>query len=258
MRRGLSVMGAGQPSGFARKTGAPPAASGILLYLLLLVGLALLFALLPGLDMASSEFARSVAGGAFAPRDGTWWPLYAWMKPVFFLIGLGVLLLGLASWLLQRPLLGVTPRRAFFVVASMALIQGLIIDVYLKGGFGRARPREIEAFGGDFLFTPFYMVSEACRSNCSFVSGHAGMAFSVVALSFLPEQRRWRLVILFAALAFGLLTGWMRVIQGAHFLSDVLFSGMVVFGLTWLMALLCLRPWPERFERLLPDRHPLV
>ncbi len=180
------------------------------------------------------------------------------MKPGFFLLGLAVLLLGLASWVLQRPLLGITPRRAFFVVVSMALIQGLVIDVYLKSGFGRARPREVEAFGGDLLFTPFYLVSDACRSNCSFVSGHAGMAFSVVALSFLPQTRRGRLLVLAGAILFGLVTGWMRVIQGAHFLSDVLFSGMVVFGLTWLMALICLRPWPERFERLLPDRHPLL
>lgn len=246
------------PVGFARTTGEPPAASGILLYLLLLTGLALLFALWPGLDMAATQFARSVADDAFAPRDGSWWPLYAWMKPAFFLLGGLVVLLGLASWILRRPLLGITPRRAFFVVVSMALIQGLVIDVYLKDSFGRARPREMQAFGGAFVFTPFYLVSDACRSNCSFVSGHAGMAFSVVAFSFLPAARRRRLSILGLALLFGLVTGWMRVIQGGHFLSDVLFSGMVVFGLTWLLALICLRPWPARLERLLPDRHPLV
>ncbi len=256
MTAGASAQGSEQPSGFARAKGLP-AASGILLYLLLLSALALVFALWPGLDMATTQFARSLADGAFAPRDGTWWPLYAWMQPAFFAFAIGVLLLGLASWFLRRPLLGVTPRRAFFVVLSLALIQGLAIDVYLKSGFGRARPREMEAFGGDFLFTPFYLVSQACQKNCSFVSGHAGMAFSSVVLSFLPQKRAHRLWILVFALAFGLITGWMRVIQGGHFLSDVLFSGMVVFGLTWLLALVCLSSWPRYLERLLPDRHPL-
>ncbi len=250
--------GGEEPADFERAKGPPPPASGILLYLLLLIALALLFALWPGLDLAATRFARSLAGGEFAPRDGSWSPLYHWMKPAFFALGIGVILLGLASWRLQRPLLGITPRRAFFVVASLVLIQGLVIDLYLKGSFGRARPRELEAFGGEFLFTPFYMVSEACQKNCSFVSGHAGMAFSFLALSFLPKSRRNRLLALGAALLFGLVTGWMRVVQGGHFLSDVLFAGMVVFGLTWLMALLCLRPWPRGLARLLPDHPPVL
>ncbi|MBC6417101.1 MAG: phosphatase PAP2 family protein, partial [Rhodospirillales bacterium] len=114
--------------------------------------------------------------------------------------------------------------------------------------FGRARPRELEIFGGSFPFTPFYLVSEACRSNCSFVSGHAGMAFSTFALSFLPRDRSLRLWLFSASLAFGLLTGWMRVIQGGHFLSDVLFSGLVVYGIAWLIALALLRPWLRRAD----------
>ncbi len=231
----------------------PPAASGILLYLLILIGLALVFAVWPALDLAVTRMARSLAGGDFAPTGGSWWLLYAGTKPAFFAFAAAVLLLGLASWILGRPLLGLTPRRALFVVVSLLLIQGLVIDVYLKGAFGRARPREIEAFGGAFLFTPFYLVSDACAKNCSFVSGHAGMAFSAFVFCFLAESRRWRQGLFWLVLAIGLLTGWMRVIQGGHFLSDVLFSGMVVFGTTWLVALLILRPWPGRAGRLMPD-----
>ncbi|GAB5467902.1 MAG: hypothetical protein Kilf2KO_09320 [Rhodospirillales bacterium] len=231
----------------------PPAASGIVLYLLILSGTALAFALWPNLDYAASEMAREVAGGSFAPNDGTWWVLYAGMKPAFFVFMGAVVVLGLVARILRRPVLGITPRRALFIVVALALIQGLVIDLYLKGAFGRARPREIEAFGGALTYTPFYLVSDACRSNCSFVSGHAGMAFATFVLCFLPRARSRRLLLFCAALLFGLLTGWMRVIQGAHFLSDVLFSGLVVFGLTWLAALVFLRPWPRLWDRLLPD-----
>ncbi len=230
----------------------PPPASGILIYLLLLLALAVVFSAWPGLDLAATRFARGLAGEAFAPNDGTWWPLYAGMKPAYFAFGGAVLLLGLISWGLGRPLLGITPRGALFVVLTLILIQGLVIDIYLKGAFGRARPREIEAFGGAFLFTPYYLVSDACAKNCSFVSGHAGMAFSAFVFYFLAESRTWRRLLFWLVLALGLLTGWMRVIQGGHFLSDVLFSGMVVFGLTWLMALLFLRPWPRRVDGAVP------
>lgn len=237
--------------GFA--AGGLPPASGILRYLLLLVGTALLFALWPSLDQAISAAARAFAGGSFAPTDGTWWLLYAGMKPAFFAFALAVLLLGLASWRLGRPLLGITPRRALFILASLFLIQGLAIDLYFKGAFGRARPRDVEVFGGSLAYSPFYLVSDACRSNCSFVSGHAGMAFSSFVLSFLPRDKRWRRRLFAAALCFGALAGWMRVIQGAHFASDVVFAGLIVYGLTWLTALLVLRPWPEGWDRLVPD-----
>lgn len=233
--------------------GGPPAASGILIYLLLLVGTAAVFALWPGLDREVSQLARSLSGGAFAGNDGDWWPLYRLMKPAFLGFAVGVALLGLASWVLGRPLLSLTPRRALFILVSLILIQGLVIDLYFKGTFGRARPRDIEAFGGDLAYSAFYQVSEACRRNCSFVSGHAGMAFSTFVLCFLPKDPRRRRLLFWLALAFGLLTGWMRIAQGGHFLSDVLFAGLIVYGLTWLIALLFLRPWPGRWNRFAPD-----
>ncbi|MEO1190297.1 MAG: phosphatase PAP2 family protein [Pseudomonadota bacterium] len=249
------MSGSAYPLAGGPQTGADlPPASGVLFYLLLLLGTALIFAAWPNLDLAASRFAQEVAGGeGFAPRDGSWWLLYAGMKPAFFVLMGAIGVLGFVSWVLGRPFLAITPRRALFAIAAMALIQGLVIDVYLKDGFGRARPREIEAFGGALTYTPYYLVSEACSSNCSFVSGHAGMAYSTFVLCFMATTQVWRRRLFWAALAFGLLTGWMRVIQGAHFLSDVLFSGLVVWGLTWLLALAFLRPWGQPLDRLLPD-----
>ncbi len=216
-------------------------ASGILTFLLLLLAAALFFGLWPQVDLAVSHWARDISGGRFQFGDGWWWWLYRGLRPLFYSVSGVLALLGLASLLLRRPVLGVTPRVAIFILLAFALTQGLIVDLYLKTAFGRARPRELIEFGGESLFTPFYLVAGQCARNCSFVSGHAAMAFATFAFAFVVPPR-WRRGVFWFALGFGAVTGWMRIVQGGHFLSDVVFAGLVVYGVTWLLALAILRP----------------
>lgn len=218
----------------------PPAASGILLYLLLLLAAALLFGLWPRLDLLVSGYARDLSGGGFQPSDGWWWWLYAGMRPLFLAISAVVGMLGLAARLLGRSVLGLTLARAVFLLLCFAVIQGLVVDAYLKVAFGRARPRDIVEFGGPLVFTPFYVVTDQCARNCSFVSGHAAMAFAAVAFAFVVPPT-WRRRVFWAAMVFGAATGWMRILQGGHFLSDVVFAGLVVYGCSWLLNFLVLQ-----------------
>ncbi len=94
---------------------------------------------------------------------------------------------------------------------------------------------QIEAFGGPHHFTPAPLPAAECPRNCSFVSGHAALGFSLVAFALLlpPGPRRRRGIG--AALAFGGVVGLARIAQGAHFLSDVVFAGLLVFGTTALL-----------------------
>lgn len=225
-----------------------PPASGILAFLLLLVAAALLFGLWPELDLIVSRWARDLSGGRFQFGDGWWQWLYRGLRPLFYGISALIGLLGLASLLLRRPVLGVTPRIAIFILLAFGLTQGLIVDLYLKTVFGRARPRELVEFGGESLFTPFYIVAGQCARNCSFVSGHAAMAFATFAFAFVVPVV-WRRRVFWAALAFGAVTGWMRIVQGGHFLSDVVFAGLVVYGVTWLLALAILLPEEKAGDR---------
>jgi len=137
--------------------------------------------------------------------------------------------------------------RTGFLVASLALSQGLIVDLALKDGWNRARPHHIAEFGGEDRFTPALVPSDQCQQNCSFVSGHAAAGFAFVTFGFLGgavARRRWTL----AGLALGLIVGFGRITQGDHFLSDVVFAFYVV----WFSALLV---WVV-FNRLgwLPER----
>jgi membrane-associated phospholipid phosphatase len=112
---------------------------------------------------------------------------------------------------------------------------GVLANTIFKDHWGRARPTQIEAFGGSHRFTPAPLPAAECERNCSFVSGHAALGFSLLALAFLlpPSSSRRRGEVV--ALGFGGLVGLGRIAQGGHFLSDVVYAGLLVYGTTALL-----------------------
>ena len=54
----------------------------------------------------------------------------------------------------------------------------------------------------------------------------------------------WRPLAYTGAIAFGLAAGGLRLAGGAHFFSDVMFSGVFTFLIVWLMHALIYR-WPS-------------
>jgi membrane-associated phospholipid phosphatase len=79
------------------------------------------------------------------------------------------------------------------------------------------------------------MIAAECPRNCAFVSGHAALGFSLVAFAFLVPPGLARRAILAAALAIGVVIGLGRIAQGAHFLSDVVYAGLLAYGTTALL-----------------------
>jgi lipid A 4'-phosphatase len=156
-------------------------------------------------------------------------PWIAWATLAFAAAGaVCLLLLGCPLWRLDRKAL-------VFLVAAMAAGPGLLANTLLKDHWGRARPVQIEAFGGAHRFTPAPLPAAECERNCAFVSGHAALGFSLVAFAFLLPPGRTRRCGIVAALGFGALVGLGRIAQGAHFLSDVLYAGLLVYGVTALL-----------------------
>jgi membrane-associated phospholipid phosphatase len=123
-------------------------------------------------------------------------------------------------------------KAVLFLAVSIALGPGLLVNTVLKDHWGRARPVQIEAFGGARQFTPAPLPATQCQRNCSFVCGDAALGFSLVAFAFLIPPGRVRRRCVAAALGFGALVGLARIAQGGHFLSDVVFAGIFVFGTT--------------------------
>ncbi len=120
-----------------------------------------------------------------------------------------------------------TGRALVFLIATMALGPGVIVNLGLKDHAHRPRPVQTTEFGGKFEFRPWYRFDGECRKNCSFVSGEVSEAFWMVAPASLAPQplRAWAVG---AALAFGVLTALLRMAFGAHYLSDALLAGLLM------------------------------
>ena len=207
------------------------------------VVLSVYFAALPGVDLAISALFHSDAGFALSGDP----VLKALRKSSSWVMGL--MLLGLigtvVAAIVRNPRrLSLAGRRALVLIAGLALGSGLIVNGLLKSLWGRARPIQIEAFGGDADFTRAWQVSDQCLSNCSFVSGEGSSAawmVAAVAVMSPPELRRWTLPL---AIAYGAALSLNRIAFGGHFLSDILLSwaltGLVLTAL-YRVALACPR-----------------
>jgi len=132
--------------------------------------------------------------------------------------------------------------RCAFAILALALGPGLLSHTLFKDRWGRPRPVQVREFGGAWDFVPAPLPGGACRHNCSFVSGHAAAGFYLITGAWLwPRRRRaW----LLAGLGAGGIVGLARMAQGAHFLSDVLGSAVVVWGTNMaLNAVFVRRGW---------------
>lgn len=190
----------------------------------------MLFLAAPGIDLAASAVFYRPADGFFL-RDLEWVRLVYHGSPMLTRVWLFMVLAAvLASfWPRWRR----ARRPALFLLAVIIVTSGLAITV-LKDYWGRARPNQIVEFGGDKRFTPAWTMTDQCDNNCSFVSGHAGGAFALLALAWVfPRYRRFWLV---TGLLWGAHVGLVRMAQGDHFLSDVIFAGFVVYFCAALLA----------------------
>ena len=121
-----------------------------------------------------------------------------------------------------------------YLLLVLLIGPGLIVNVVFKNHFGRARPSQIEYFGGDKKFTPALVMAHQCKKNCSFSSGHAAAAFYFLAFVPLLSGRKKFIAALLATI-WGSIVGFVRIIQGGHFLSDVVCSAIVVYGTALLL-----------------------
>jgi lipid A 4'-phosphatase len=189
----------------------------------------LLFTLWPGLDLL-------IAAGFYVPGVGFAGEHWGWVQLIYQgvpWLGRAVALVALlvaVGWRNGPGRWGVRWWRRWQML-GLALLVGLVLVVHgaAKEHWGRARPHAVVEFGGHARFTPALQPSQQCDTNCSFVSGHAATGFMLAAIGLLGSpatRRRWWL--LGALAGFGI--GWARMAQGGHFASDVVFSGLLIWG----------------------------
>jgi lipid A 4'-phosphatase len=162
----------------------------------------------------------------------------AWSTTLLVMVALAILVTNIVRrYLLKKetPFFAST-RSVIYVLLALGLGPGLLVNAVLKKYSGRARPHQVVAFGGNKQFTQAFAPSDQCTVNCSFVSGESAMGF--FGLTFVFVARRRRKAIATASILLGLLLGFVRMGQGAHFFSDVIFSGVFTFLVSYLLYLL--------------------
>jgi lipid A 4'-phosphatase len=120
---------------------------------------------------------------------------------------------------------GIDGPKVLYLLLVLAVGAGLLVNTTLKDNFGRARPRDVQEFGGPKQFTPAFVVSDQCSTNCSFSSGDAAGAFFSLSLAMVFGRRR---ILFIASLLFGAAVSISRMAAGAHFFSDILVSFFVM------------------------------
>ena len=202
-------------------------ASFIILLVLTLAAF-VLFAARPQIDLAAAHWFYS---DGFAGQG-------AWGRAVRgFLYGLPVVVCALfllSRWLPLPLPCRPSSRGMLFVIASLALGPGILVNVILKDHSHRPRPNQIVEFGGPSAYRPVGAFDGACVKNCSFVSGEASAAFWMVApASLAPPPLQVPAIAL--ALTAGVVTGLLRMAYGAHFLSDVVLAGLLTLLLVVIL-----------------------
>jgi lipid A 4'-phosphatase len=131
------------------------------------------------------------------------------------------------------------------LVISLNLIigSGIVSHLLLKETWGRPRPKQVIEFGGLQKFHPFYIpaikpMPEPCKS---FPSGHSTTGFYFFCLYFLGKRynkKALELGGLFLGITLGGMLSIARIMQGGHFVSDVLMAAFIMWETAYFVDLL--------------------
>lgn len=197
------------------------------------LGAGLLFLAFPVIDL---QFGRIFYEPGIGFTGNTHWavPTLRSYFIVFYFSCVALAIVGLVRTRgARRVWLQLTAMQWLFFAICLGVGPGLVANLLFKDQFGRARPKQITEFGGQKAFTPPLLPARECPSRCSFVSAEASsvfVPFFAAALLF----SRWALLLAASGTVAGLVVGLVRISQGAHFLSDVIFAG-VFMALTVLV-----------------------
>jgi membrane-associated PAP2 superfamily phosphatase len=194
-------------------------------------------------DTLSSWFFDRVAG-VFPLRYNSFLEVFAhqYMKQLVIVVACCVI----AMYLLSFVLAELKPQRRLLLFLSLSLTLAPLAVVLLKATSVRHCPWNLLEYGG---FAPHLTLFDALPAGLTaghcFPAGHASAGFCLMAFYFAAyafDNRRWARIGLVGGMAAGLALGLGRVAQGAHFLSHVLWSGLVCWLVIVALRYLILPP----------------
>jgi membrane-associated PAP2 superfamily phosphatase len=186
------------------------------------------------LDMAAARWFYEPAGVDHWPlaRQQPWSVLYRaapWLTAGLVVLGFAALGVGLAR---RR---GALTRSAAVLLLAVTIGPGLLDNALFKDHWQHPRPRELSELGGAWHYVPTPLIGS--EGGASFPCGHCSVGFLYAAGLWIWRRRRprWAGASLACGLALGVLLGLGRMAAGAHFLSDVIWSALIAFGVVHVL-----------------------
>jgi len=199
--------------------------------------LTLLLIAFPELDISFSQLFFSEEDGFIYKENLLVYQIHAFLPWLTKLLTLICLMYLVYIAIKYRSYKKILRSGVFFLLIAAAISPGLVVNEVFKENFGRARPRHIEEFNGKREFTGAFKMSDQCKRNCSFSSGHAAMGYFLTAIAYTTNLLYFNRIYL-TGIVFGSLVGFSRIVMGGHFLSDVLASAFVVLFLDHIIFIL--------------------
>ncbi|MCX6073206.1 MAG: phosphatase PAP2 family protein [Campylobacterales bacterium] len=221
----------------------------ILLTALLLLG-AILFFGLSGADIAIQSLF-------YNPQTHQWlvdsnnevlkFVFYDGIKRLLIIIGVVVLVGLMLGW--KRPSLQ-PYRRGLIILLASSIVVPLIVGS-LKAVTNMPCPKNVEIFGGTYPHTCVWESygKRECpkeKQKC-WPAGHASGGFALMALVFLFQTRRAKVLAMSSAVMIGWSMGTYKMLIGDHFFSH----SVITMVLAWLLILLIVRGVDRIFQQTL-------
>jgi lipid A 4'-phosphatase len=195
---------------------------------------------------AAAPIDIAVARVFFSAADGDHWPLarqlpWSWFHRLGPFITISLVVIGLLALFSGRfKNNGFWRMSGIFLILSVLLGPGLIVNPIFKDHWDRPRPRDVVQFGGALQYTPAPLPGEG---GDSFPCDQCSLGYLYASGWWLWKRRRPALARAFLALGLvvGLALGLGRMAAGEHFLSDVLWSALLAMGLAHILYYCVLR-----------------
>lgn len=189
------------------------------------------------LDLFFSAMAFDGVAGIF-PLQHHWLferVLHHGFKSAAYALGLAGLFFCLYA--IRHELSWFSRRQAWLAAAGTLLIP--LLTTILKQLTNRHCPWDVVDFGGYAPYVSLFATtpSEIAQGRC-FPAGHASAGFVWVVwyLALRSTRPEWAKWALWVGLLAGAVAGLDRLLQGAHFLSHVLWSGWLAWTLSLLLC----------------------
>ena len=231
----------------------PPAARTIFIILLGLAALTgIVFAVAPELDLAVASYFYAIGVREAMPRLSHAIGVARSFEPEVTTLAVApaVAVVIIKMFWPKRPTL-MPARAARFLILTLVLGPGLLVNAVLKDHWSRPRPGMVAELGGTMAFKPWWDPRGACEANCSFVSGETSSAVWLSAPALLLPAP-WHYAALGGVAVYASAIAFMRLLLGGHFLSDVifaaLFTGLVIWTVHGLLFRWRMRPSDQAID----------